>query len=64
DVHKVETLVRKLKNDFQIRYNTGLHLLTIKNYTHELIQTYQKRNHIVLEQTSRTSYRSLITELS
>ncbi|MEM7110348.1 MAG: aspartate kinase, partial [Bacteroidota bacterium] len=47
DVHKVETLVRKLKNDFQIRYNTGLHLLTIKNYTHELIQTYQKRNHIV-----------------
>ncbi|MEM6522206.1 MAG: aspartate kinase [Bacteroidota bacterium] len=60
---KVEALVGRLKSDFQIRYNTGLHLLTIKNYTNKLIQKYQKGNRILLEQTSRNNYRSLMAKL-
>ncbi|MEM9391987.1 MAG: aspartate kinase [Bacteroidota bacterium] len=60
DLGKVEELVKKLKNDFQIRYNTGLQLLTIKNYTKELVTKYQKGSKILLEQMSRNNYRSLI----
>ncbi len=60
DLEKVEELVKKLKNDFQIRYNTGLQLLTIKNYTKELHTNYQKESKILLEQMSRNNYRSLI----
>ncbi|MEM9300077.1 MAG: aspartate kinase [Bacteroidota bacterium] len=60
DLEKVEELVKKLKNDFQIRYNTGLQLLTIKNYTKELVTKYQKESKILLEQMSRNNYRSLI----
>ncbi|MEM8564817.1 MAG: aspartate kinase [Bacteroidota bacterium] len=63
DLTKVEALVGRLKSDFQIRYNTGLHLLTIKNYTNKLIQKYQKGNRILLEQTSRNNYRSLMAKL-
>ena len=60
DLEKLEELVKKLKNDFQIRYNTGLQLLTIKNYTKELVTKYQKESKILLEQMSRNNYRSLI----
>lgn len=60
DLGKVEELVEKLKDDFQIRYNTGLQLLTIKNYTRELIAKHQQGNKILLEQMSRNNYRSLM----
>lgn len=61
DLGKVDGLVEKLKDDFQIRYNSGLQLLTIKNYTQELIKKYQQEKKILLEQTSRNNYRSLMT---
>ncbi len=58
---KIENLVRKLSGDFKIRYNTGLQLITIKNYSEELIKKYQKGNKILLEQTSRNNYRVLMS---
>ncbi|MDX1629371.1 MAG: aspartate kinase, partial [Fulvivirga sp.] len=37
---KIETVIDKLKDHFEIRYNTGLQLITIKNYTMEKLKEY------------------------
>jgi aspartate kinase len=57
---KLEELIKVLKDHFDIRFNTGLTLITIKNYKSELIDTFRKNKKILLEQISRNNYRALI----
>ncbi len=58
---KLSELIKTLKDHFDIRYNTGLTLITIKNYKKETIGKYRKNKKILLEQTSRNNYRALFT---
>ncbi|MEQ8474980.1 aspartate kinase [Fulvivirga sp.] len=57
---KVEALLEHMKDHFEIRYNTGLVLVTIKNYQQNQIDEYRKGKKILLEQISRNNYRALI----
>jgi len=57
---KIDRVLKKLKPYFEIRYNTGLQLITLKNYTLEKLDNYTKDKDILLEQISRNNYRLLI----
>jgi aspartate kinase len=49
----VEELVGQLQNHFRVLYNKGLKLLTIRNYSEELINEWVLNGQILLEQRSR-----------
>lgn len=56
---KLNSLLESLRDYFDILYNTGLELITIKNYTPSIIDKYRKNKKILLEQISRNNYRAL-----
>lgn len=58
---KIEALINALKDYFEIRYNTGLQLVTLKNYTLEKMNEYSNSRNILLEQISRNNYRVVIS---
>ncbi len=58
---KLSALIQVLKDHFDIRYNTGLTLITIKNYQKETVEKYRTGKNILLEQTSRNNYRALFS---
>jgi aspartate kinase len=59
---KIEQLIEALNEQFDIRYNTDLELVTIKNYNHESIHKYLPKGEILLEQKSRSNYRVLVSK--
>ena len=58
--NKVKALIQTLQQQFEVYYNTGLTLITIKNYTPEAFETYRKRPGIMLEQSSRSTLQILV----
>lgn len=57
---KVYALIEKLSREFEVYYNTGLTLITIKNYNQEIFDTYRKMKGILLEQSSRSTLQILV----
>jgi len=57
-------LMERLQPHFSIKYNTGLELLTIKNYTKTYIERFRSGREILLEQISRNNYRAVMVPIS
>jgi len=57
---KLNSLLNELKNKFNIRYNTGLQLLTIRHYNDDLIEKQVLGKNIFLEQKSRSTVQLLL----
>ena len=57
---KFKALLRELQSDFEVYYNTGLTLVTIKNYDAETFDSYRKRAGVLLEQSSRSTLQVLL----
>ena len=57
---KMEKLIKMLKDEFTILYNTGLQLVTLKNYSVESLEKYKPKGILLLEQISRNNYRVLV----
>jgi len=57
---KLNSLLNELKNQFNIRYNTGLQLLTIRHYNDDLIEKQVLGKNIFLEQKSRSTVQLLL----
>jgi len=57
-----EEVFGELSEYYQIRYNTGLTLVTIRHYTEEVLDWMVKEKDIYLEQHSRLTARMLIKE--
>jgi len=55
DAHKVPILLEDLKNDFEVFFNDGLRLYTIRHYTSESVQSLVKNKDVILEQKSRNT---------
>jgi len=55
DAHKVPRLLEDLKNDFEVFFNDGLRLYTIRHYTSESVQGLVKYKDVILEQKSRNT---------
>jgi aspartate kinase len=57
---KVMRLVDLLAKRFDVYYNTGLTLITIKNYDPKLSEQYRKMKGVILEQSSRSTLQVLV----
>jgi aspartate kinase len=58
--NKVIALIHKLQTHFEVYYNTGLTLITIKNYDEAAFDTYRKHKGVLLEQSSRSTLQVLV----
>ena len=57
---KVSKLIEKLQQHFEVFYNTGLTLITIKNYDEATFEVYRKKKGVLLEQSSRSALQVLV----
>ncbi len=57
---KVMKLINRLAESFEVYYNTGLTLITIKNYDARTAQQYRSRPGVILEQSSRSTLQILL----
>lgn len=57
---KVVPLIEKLQHHFEVYYNTGLTLITVKNYDEKTFDYYRKQKGLLLEQSSRSTLQVLI----
>ena len=58
--NKIKALIEKLQQYFEVYYNTGLTLITIKNYDEASFDKYRKRSGVLLEQSSRSTLQVLV----
>lgn len=56
---KLFKLIEKLQKNFEVYYNLGLTLITIKNYDEKTFETYRKKPGVLLEQSSRSTLQIL-----
>jgi aspartate kinase len=56
---KLFKLIEKLQKNFEVYYNLGLTLITIKNYDEKTFEAYRKRPGVLLEQSSRSTLQIL-----
>lgn len=59
---KVLPLIDELSQSFEVYYNTGLTLVTVKNYDSHTLEEYRHKPGIVMEQASRSTVQLLIKE--
>jgi aspartate kinase len=57
---KVLSLIEILSQHFKVYYNTGLTLITVKNYDDATSATYRNQPGIILEQSSRSTLQVLV----
>jgi aspartate kinase len=57
---KVLALIEKLQHHFEVYYNVGLTLITVKNYDEKSFDTYRKQPGVILEQSSRSTLQVLV----
>ncbi|MCI0750330.1 MAG: aspartate kinase [Flammeovirgaceae bacterium] len=57
---KISKLIGQLQHHFEVYYNTGLTLITVKNYDEAAFETYRKKKGVLLEQSSRSTLQVLI----
>lgn len=60
---KVTKLIGKLQQNFEVYYNTGLTLITVKNYDREASEKYRNLPGILLEQSSRSTLQVLVKRM-
>jgi len=57
---KLKLLLKDLKENFILKYNTNLLLITIRHYTEDLIKQHTNNKKIFLEQKSRSTVQVLV----
>lgn len=57
---KIMKLIADLGKSFEVYYNTGLTLITVKNYDAATFQEYRARPGVLLEQSSRSTLQVLV----
>ena len=57
---KILKLIQELSRHFEVYYNTGLTLITIKNYDAASFREYRNKAGVILEQSSRSTLQVLI----
>ncbi|MFZ9981177.1 MAG: aspartate kinase [Cyclobacteriaceae bacterium] len=57
---KMQQLIERLSRNFEVFYNTGLTLITVKNYSREVFNEYRSKPGILMEQSSRTTLQILV----
>ena len=58
--NKIMPLIGELSKHFEVYYNTGLTLITIKNYDQKTFNEYRSKKGVILEQSSRSTLQVLL----
>jgi len=58
--NRVLKLISLLSKSFEVFYNTGLTLITVKNYDTKTFNEYRNIKGVILEQSSRSALQVLI----
>ncbi len=64
DKQKVEPLIEELQQQFKVLFNTGLELLTIRNYDQKTIEKLTENKVILMEQRSRNTIQIVMRNVS
>jgi aspartate kinase len=56
----IEPLIQQLQQNFEVKYNTGLDLVTIRYYTPEAVEEIVNGRKVFVEQKSRRTARMLL----
>lgn len=59
---RIRPMISELKKSYEVRFNEGLELYTIRHYTPQAIARITKKKKILLEQKSRTMVHLVVTE--
>ena len=59
--HFLPGAIRELKNEFSVRYNKDLQLLTIRHYDNQTVDNLVKGSTIYLEQRTRSTARFVVS---
>ncbi len=57
-------LIEALQQDYNVKYNNNLQLITIRHYTQETIENLNKTGRILIEQKNRVTLQCLIEEIA
>ena len=60
DPQKITALVKDLQEHFKVLYNTGVQLMTIRNYNPEIIAKLSENKLILIEQRSRNTHQMVM----
>ena len=60
ELFKLEKLISNLRNQFEIRYNENLQLITVKNHNQPLMEKLMLNKEVLLEQMTRTTFQVLV----
>lgn len=60
DPQKITPLVKDLQEHFKVLYNTGVQLMTIRNYNPEIIAKLSENKLILIEQRSRNTHQMVM----
>lgn len=63
ELFKLDKLIKILNKDFEIRYNEGLQLVTVKNHQPEILGELLDGKEVLLEQITRTTFQVVIKPL-
>ena len=63
DEQKTVPLIDELQKQFKVLYNTGVELLTIRNYDQETINKLTENKNILLELKSRNTAQLVMTDI-
>lgn len=61
--HKIDALISTLQDQFNIRYNRNLTLITIRHFTDEIISRFNANTKVLLEQRSRNTVQLVVREV-
>jgi len=64
ELFKLEKLIHNLRSQFEIRYNEGLQLITVKNHHQALMEKLTQNKEVLLEQMTRTTFQVLVKNLT
>lgn len=59
---KIDTLLSVLRENYKVKYNENLVLITIRNYNFEAINKVKAGKKVILEQISRLNYQVILEE--
>ncbi|MCC6372642.1 MAG: aspartate kinase [Bacteroidia bacterium] len=62
DVHKITPLLNELQSQFKVLYNSGVQLMTIRNYDQDIIASLSENKVILMEQRSRNTFQMVIKD--
>ncbi len=63
DKYKIPALISALQNDFKVVYNSGLELITVRNYDQQTIERVTINTEVLLELRSRKTIQLLVKNI-